>query len=217
LALGDRALWRALGTTAVVAFFATATVVVAALPVAHRLAGLRTGFVSRIVVPALVILTVLPAQMYLGPLHRLVTVLGPTGNPVPLIVTHAAAGLPIAILILRGALLAPAYSPAADALYGFAPAGVVRRRLLNTASPALGAVAVLEFIQVWNDFFIGLLIGGPGASPWSVLLWGDARQFNENSAQLAAGALISAVVPVTLLLLCWRRFVMPGLAGGALR
>lgn len=213
----DAALWHALGTTAWVATLATLIVVLVTVPVAHRLAALRTGFAARIVMPCLVVLTVLPAQMYLGPLHELINDLGLSGTRVPLILTHAAAGLPISILILRGALLAPAYTPAADALYGLAPRGVILTRVFRVVRPALGAVAVLEFIQVWNDFFIGLLISGAGASPWSLLLWGDAHRFDENSAQLAAGALVSAVVPVALLLAFWRRWLVPGLTGGALR
>ncbi|MRH92622.1 hypothetical protein GFY24_35265 [Nocardia sp. SYP-A9097] len=213
----DGALRRALATSAGVALLATLIVLLVAVPVAHRLAAVRAGAGARIVVPCLVILTVLPAQMYLGPLHDVINAWGFAGTRVPLIFTHAAAGLPIAILILRGALLAPAYTPAADALYGLAPPRVVAGRVLRAVRPALGAVAVLEFIQVWNDFFIGLLISGAGASPWSLLLWGDTRQFEQNSAQLAAGALVSAIVPVTLLLLFWRRWLVPGLTGGAVR
>ncbi|WP_330180526.1 hypothetical protein OHB26_29550 [Nocardia sp. NBC_01503] len=215
--LHDRALWNALATTAEVAVLATLIVLLVAVQVAHRLAAVRAGLGARIVVPGLAILTVLPAQMYLGPLHDAINAWGFAGTRVPLIFTHAAAGLPISILILRGALLAPAYTPAADALYGLAPPRVVAGRVLRAVRPALGAVAVLEFVQVWNDFFIGLLISGAGASPWSLLLWGDTRQFEQNSAQLAAGALVSAIVPVTLLLLFWRRWLVPGLTGGAVR
>ncbi|MCU1647272.1 MAG: hypothetical protein JWN03_7547 [Nocardia sp.] len=213
----DAALWRALATTAWVATLATVIVLLVAVPVARRLAVVHSARAALIVVPALVILTVMPAQMYLGPLHEWISSLGLSGTRVPLILTHAAAGLPISLLILRGALLAPAYTPAADALYGLAPPGVILTRVLRVAGPALGAVAVLEFIQVWNDFFIGLSISGAGASPWSLLLWDDARQFDENSAQLAARALVSAVVPVILLLGFWRRWLVPGLTGGALR
>ncbi|WP_280452086.1 hypothetical protein [Nocardia cyriacigeorgica] len=77
--------------------------------------------------------------------------------------------------------------------------------------------AVLEFVQVWNDFFVSLMISGAGVSPWSLLLWGEARHFEENLPQLAAGSLVFAIVPVTLLLATWRRFLVPALTGGVLR
>lgn len=214
----DPALLRSLETTAWVAALATIVVVAAAVPVAYRLAALRPNRpAAGIAVVSLVVLSVLPVQSYLGPVNTFIDSYGLSGTRIPLILLHSAAGLPIAILVLRGALLAAPGTPAADALHGLAGPGTIARRVLTSAGPALGAVAVLEFIQVWNDFVIGLLISGAGATPWSLLLWGEARQFNENSAQLAAGALMSAILPVALLLATWRRWLVPGLTGGALR
>ncbi|WP_147142358.1 hypothetical protein [Nocardia ninae] len=214
----DPALLRSLETTAWVAGLATVVVVAAGVPVAYRLAALRPNRpAANIAVVSLVVLSVLPVQSYLGPVNTFIDTYGLSGTRIPLILLHAAAGLPIAILVLRGALLAAPGTPAADALHGLAGPGTIARRVLTTAGPALGAVAVLEFIQVWNDFVIGLLISGAGATPWSLLLWGEARQFSENSAQLAAGALMSAILPVALLLATWRRWLVPGLTGGVLR
>jgi alpha-glucoside transport system permease protein len=218
LVLGDDGLWRSLQTTAWVAGIATVVVVTAAVPVAYRLAALRpNGTAARLAVVALVVLAVIPAQTYLGPLDGLVDAYELSGTRIPLILVHAAAGLPVAILVLRGAMLAPPGSTASYALHGLASPGTIAQRVLASSGPALGAVAVLEFVQVWNDFFIGLVVSGAGASPWSLLLWGEARQFGENIAQLAAGALVSAVLPVALLLVTWRRWVVPGLTGGVLR
>lgn len=214
----DPALLRSLETTVWVAALATVVVVAAAVPVAYRLAALRPNrSAAGIAVVSLVVLSVLPVQSYLGPVNAFIDSYGLSGTRIPLILLHAAAGLPIAILVLRGALLAAPGSPAADALHGLAGPGTIARRVLTYAGPALGAVAVLEFVQVWNDFVIGLLISGAGATPWSLLLWGEARQFTENSAQLAAGALMSAILPVALLLATWRRWLVPGLTGGVLR
>ncbi|MEU8899803.1 hypothetical protein [Nocardia sp. NPDC048505] len=231
----DTALWRSLTTTAVVAGTATVLVVALALPIAHQLAAwdpnapadtsggpvmrwLRQGqpHARRAVLLAIVVLAVLPVQSYLGPLHQFLEGQGLAGTRVPLIVLHVAAGLPISILILRGALLAHKGSPEADSLRGLASPGRVRERVRRAAGPALVAVAVLEFVQVWNDFVVGLMISGAGTSPWSLLLWGEARQFTENIGQLAANALVSSIPPVVLVLLTWRRWLLPGLIGKAL-
>ncbi|MET7768854.1 hypothetical protein [Nocardia sp. NPDC005366] len=216
--VSDQVLGQAMLTTAWVAALATLLVVTAAVPVAHRLAAVASdGWFARIAVVFLVVLAVLPVQSYLGPLDAVIDDWGLSGTRVPLILVHAAAGLPIAILILRAALLAPPGSAAADALHGLASHSTTARRVLDTAWPALGAVAVLELIQVWNDFCVGLMISGAGGSPWSLLLWGEARQFEENAARLAAGSLVSAVGPVLLMMITWRRWLVPGLTGGVLR
>ncbi|MGA6206768.1 hypothetical protein ACPESR_18670 [Nocardia testacea] len=213
----DRWLLHSVEATFWVALLATVIVVAAAAPLAYRLAVAPAGWATRTLVTALVVLAVLPVQAYLGPLDIFIDDHGLSGTRVPLVLVHAAAGLPIAVLILRGAIAAPPGSPAADALRGLAAPGTISRRLLDSAGPALGAVAVLEFVQVWNDFIVGLLISGAGASPWSLLLWGEARQFGENAAQLAAGSLIAALLPVALVLATWRRWIVPGLTGGVLR
>lgn len=213
----DPALRKSIQATLWVAFLATVVVVAAAAPLAYRLAIAPDGRLARGTVTALAVLAVLPVQAYLGPLDTFIDEHGLSGTRIPLVLVHVAAGLPIAVLILRGAIAAPRGSPAADALRGMAAPGTVARRLVTAAGPALVAVAVLEFVQVWNDFVVGLLISGAGASPWSLLLWGEARQFGENAAQLAAGSLISAVLPVALVLATWRRWIVPGLTGGVLR
>ncbi|MEV0358250.1 hypothetical protein AB0H71_19595 [Nocardia sp. NPDC050697] len=214
--LRDRALLGSLGSTGWVALASTLLVVTAAVPAALRLAAADPAAPrTRVTVSGLVVLAVLPVQTYLGPIVWAVEHGGLAGTRTPLILVHAAAGIPIAVLVLRAALLSA--PDGAAALHGLSTPATAVRRLLETAWPALGAVAVLQSVQVWNDFTIGFLLGGAGGSPWSLLLWGEARQFEENSARLAAGSLLSAVVPVLVLVLTWRRWLVPGLTGGAVR
>ncbi len=187
---------------------------------ARKTVGLAQDWRARVghlVVVFLVVLAVLPAQVYIGPIRSYITDHDLAGTSMPLILMHAAIGLPIAILILRGALLAPPESPPSDTRREPASAVYVMRGVARTAGPAVGAVAVLQLVQVWNDFFIGLQVRGADASPWSLLLWSEARHFHESAAHLAAGALLSAVPPVLVLLATWRRFLIPGLTGGVLR
>lgn len=214
----DAELWRGLMDTGVVAVVATFLTVSAALPPAYYAATLPPDKVpSRVLMTVLVVFAVLPAQIYLGPIRAIINRFDLAGTSIPLILMHAAIGLPIAIMILRGALLAPADGPLSDTRREPASTSIMVRSVLHSAGPALVAVAVLQLVQVWNDFFIGLQVRGADASPWSLLLWSDARQFHESTAHLAAGALLSAVPPVVLLLATWRRFLVPGLTGGALR
>ncbi|MFE3447119.1 hypothetical protein ACFXNW_29145 [Nocardia sp. NPDC059180] len=207
-----------LGVTTLVATVATVLAVSAALPVARWLSTAPSNtWRFRVAITGLVVLAVLPAQMYLGPIDQASDALGLSGTQYPLMLVHGAAGLPVSVLILRGALRAAEENPRSAAMHGLARPGAVARRLWAGAGGAVVAAAVLEFIQVWNDFFVSLMISGAGASPWSLLLWGEARQFEENLPQLAAGSLVFAIVPVALLLATWRRFLVPALTGGVLR
>jgi alpha-glucoside transport system permease protein len=75
-------------------------------------------------------------------------------------------------------------------------------------------VAVLEFALVWNDFIVGFLISGPGATPLSLVLWGEARQFSTSAGAVAAAGVVASVVPVVLMLTFWRTVVRGLTVGG---
>ncbi|MQA86100.1 MAG: ABC transporter permease subunit [Streptosporangiales bacterium] len=212
-------LWRSLFGTAVIAVLATALVLTAAVPAAYLLAwGGLPRWLGRSLVVLFVMLAVLPVQMYAGPLGDVVDTLGLGGSRIPLIFVHAAAGLPFAMLVLRPAFASAPPDLAAAVVLGrtgqrAAFGSVWRRRRYR---PALVAVAVLEFVLVWNDFIVGFLISGPGSSPLTLLLWGEARQFAASAGTVAASAVVASLVPAVVLLTTWKR-VIRGLTGGALR
>lgn len=198
-------LWPAVAGSLLVAGLATALVLAFAVPFAYLLTWVVPRRVSRVAVAVLAILAVAPVQMYAGPLSAVFTDLGLAGGRAPLALVHAAAGLPFATLVLRTAFLAAPTrdgQPALDTMW--------RRGPYRTALVAAG---VLEFVLVWNDFIVGFLIGGSGSSPLTLLPWSEARQFGTSAGTVAAAAVVSAVVPVVLLLATWRRVVI-GLTGG---
>lgn len=204
-AVGGTWLWPAVVGNLLIAGLATALVLAFAVPFAYLLTWVVPRRVTGVATGALAILAVAPVQMYAGPLSAAFTELGLGGARAPLALVHAAAGLPFATLVLRTAFLAaPARDgrPALDYLW--------RRGPYRTALIAAG---VLEFVLVWNDFIVGFLIGGSGSSPLTLLPWSEARQFGTSVGTVTAAAVISAVVPVTLLLATWRR-VVAGLTGG---
>jgi alpha-glucoside transport system permease protein len=195
-----------------VAGLATALVVGVATPAAYLLVwGGLPRWLSAALTMLLVALAVAPVQLYAAPVSDAIGALGLTGSRAPLALIHAAAGLPFATLVLRTAFLAAPVRnpieqrPALDAMW---------RR--GRYRPALIAVVVLEFILVWNDFIVGFLISGPGPTPFTLLLWGEARQFGTSAGTVAAASVAAAVIPVAVLLATWPR-VVAGLTGGVTR
>lgn len=195
---------------------ATLLVLLLALPAAYALAwgGLRRGTALRLAA-VLAVLAVLPVQAYAGPLGRALGDAAALGSPFALAAVHAAVGVPFAVLLLRGA-------------FATVPPGEVTRKRLDGGEwraatavcrarwESLVAVAVLEFVLVWNDLVVGLLLGGPGSRLVTLALLGEARQFATNSATLAAGAVVVTAVPL-LLVLVTGRWLIRGLAAGVAR
>jgi alpha-glucoside transport system permease protein len=212
VALADSWLWPTLVGNLFLAGLATALVVAAAAPAAYLLVwGGLPRWLSSALTVLLVVLAVAPVQMYAGPLGDAISGLGLSGSRTPLALIHAAAGLPFATLVLRTAFEAAKVRaaderPSLDAMW--------RRTRYR---PAVIAVVVLEFVLVWNDFIVGFLIGGgPGQAPFTLLLWGEARQFGTSAGTVAAASVAAAVIPVGVLLISWPR-VVEGLTGGARR
>jgi alpha-glucoside transport system permease protein len=198
----------------VIAGLATAIVVMFAVPTAYLLTWVlpdRQARLTRALTLLLGVLAVAPVQMYAGPVADLFAAAGLSASRFMLAVVHAAAGLPFATLVLRAAFAAAKPSPTDEQQPTFDAVWRAGRY-----RPALVAVVVLEFVLVWNDFIVGFLIGGSGTSPVTLLLWGEARQFATSAGTVAAGAVVSAIVPVILLLATWRR-VAAVLTGETLR
>ncbi|MEU8221555.1 ABC transporter permease subunit [Kribbella sp. NPDC048915] len=208
-------LFRALLSTLIIATAATAVLLVIAVPTAYLVAwgGLPTR-VGRIAMGVFVVLAVTPVQMYAAPLRDAIDAAGLAGSRVALALVHAAAGLPFAVLLLRSAFASAPPALVSEALQGPVRQSAVLATVQRTYRPALIAVAVLEFVLVWNDFIVGFLISGPGTTPLSLVLWGEARQFSTSSGPVAAAAVVASVVPVVLLLSFWRT-VVRGLTTGS--
>ncbi|GAA1681150.1 hypothetical protein GCM10009745_26720 [Kribbella yunnanensis] len=208
-------LLRALLSTALIAAAATAVLLSIAVPTAYLVAwgGLPT-WLGRVVMSVFVVLAVTPVQMYAAPLRDAIEAAGLAGSRVALALVHAAAGLPFAVLLLRSAFAAAPPALVSEALQGSARQSAVLATVQRTYRPALVAVAVLEFSMVWNDFIVGFLISGPGTTPLSLVLWGEARQFAASGGTVAAAAVVASVLPVVLLLSFWST-VVRGLTTGS--
>ncbi len=204
VAASNAGLWQALLSTVLVALLATGLVLAIAVPTAYLLAwGGLPQWLGKAAITVFVVLSVAPLPMYAEPLRQAFDVLNVSGSRMSLALVHAAAGLPFAVLLLRAAFVSAPPSLVSEALLGQLRQSEVINQVRQAYRPVLVAVAVLEFILVWNDFIVGFLIGGPGSTPLSLVMWGEARQFATSTGTVAAAAVVSSIVPVVLLWRFW--------------
>ncbi|RKN37829.1 ABC transporter permease subunit [Micromonospora endolithica] len=213
--LGGDELWRTLVVTLVLTLVVTAGVLVVALLAAYPLAWL-TGPPAQATGLMLMAACVVPVQVIAGPVNEVLGVALSSGTTRGLALVHLALGVPFAVLVLRNAFAdLPAEQVRAARVGGRHWWGTLRL-LARHNRPAVIAVAVLEFVQVWNDLVVGLLFSGPGVVPLGLFLAGQTRGFAANSGELAAGSVIAAVLPVLLVVLA-RRHLVAGLVAGGVR
>ena len=164
---------------------------------------------------AIVALLVVPVQMTLIPIFSLLTDVGLTGSYVGIWLAHTAYGLPFAVYLLRsffGAL--PGDLMESARIDGASHLRIFFNILLPLAVPALASLVIFQFMWVWNDLLVALvLIGGGPNAPMTVAIANLVNSFGTNYEVLTAAAFISMALPLVVFFSLQRYFVRGILAG----
>ena len=91
------------------------------------------------------------------------------------------------------------------------------RIMLPMVKPGIGALFILNFVQVWNDYLWQLVVGQNESS--KTLMVGIAtlmQDLNPNFAYKMAGATVAAV-PMLLIFLVFQRYFTKGISIGAVK
>jgi ABC-type glycerol-3-phosphate transport system permease component len=97
---------------------------------------------------------------------------------------------------------------------GLGYGSVFFRIMLPLAVPAIATVAVLQFIQIWDDLLVGLLfLQTPAHRTITVGLETIPAQHFQNFPMEMAGSLVSAL-PAVLVFLVFQRYLIRGLTMG---
>jgi len=162
-----------------------------------------------------VLLMTIPQQMVAIPIFRIMVGLKLEDTLLSLVILHSAWGLPWIVLFMRNFFSAlPKEVEEAARVDGASDLKVFFKIVLPMALPALGAVAVLQFMWVWNDFFFSLLLcpATPSCMPATVALYHTIGKFEFDPGLLAAGSILVMLVPVSLYVLL-QKFYIRGMIG----
>ena len=181
-----------------------------------------------------VALLVVPLQMTLIPILRLYTDLRVeelpiVGGELPIIgggvfgtgsftgmwLAHTAYGLPFAVFLLRNFFAAlPKDLFESAYLDGASDLRVFFRIVLPLSVPALAALAIFQFLWVWNDLLVALVyLGDPTLFPMTVQIQSLVSSFGTNYQVLTSAAFISMALPLVVFFALQRYFVQGILAG----
>jgi ABC-type glycerol-3-phosphate transport system permease component len=171
-----------------------------------------------IVLFAILAVILVPQAASFIALYKLLVDLGLANTRTGYIVALVAGGLPISIFILRGFFLRqPKELEDAAILDGCSAFDVYWRVMLPLARPGLAAVAVLEFLRVWNEYLLALVSFNseslmPVQRGLTKFVSSDTP---EQQILLAATAM--AVLPVLILYAVAQRSIIRGLMEGAIK
>ena len=160
----------------------------------------------------------LPSAMLFVPLYVIVTALGLGNTQQGLILTYLTFTIPFCTWMLMGYFRGMPVELEEQAMVdGCTKIGAMLRILLPLSAPGLVASAIFSFTLAWNEFLLALVITMDQSTmtvpiKLSMMVVGDQYIWG----QLMAGAVLASI-PVGLLYFIGQRFVVQGLAAGAVK
>ena len=160
----------------------------------------------------------LPSAMLFVPLYVIVTALGLGNTQQGLILTYLTFTIPFCTWMLMGYFRGMPVELEEQAMVdGCTKIGAMVRILLPLSAPGLVASAIFSFTLAWNEFLLALVITMDQSTmtvpiKLSMMVVGDQYIWG----QLMAGAVLASI-PVGILYFIGQRFVVQGLAAGAVK
>ena len=155
-------------------------------------------------------------KIHIGPIN----VDGLNGQFLALWLAHTGYGLPFAVYLLRnfmGSLPREVFESAA--IDGASPVTAFFRLALPMTVPAIAALAIFQFLFVWNDLLVALIyigLANPDNLPLTVQIANLVNSLGGGWQFLGAAAFISMALPLVVFFSLQRYFVR-GIVGGSVK
>lgn len=159
-----------------------------------------------------------PTVVAILPIFIQIRELGLINNLWGVILPMVAFGLPGSVIILRSFFIAiPNELEDASYIDGCSTFGFFRFILLPISRPALAAVATLNVVTAWNEYFLPLLIlNDPNKWPLPLGIMQFQGQYGTDWARVMAYVTI-LMVPALIFYFFTEKYIVTGLTGGELK
>jgi alpha-glucoside transport system permease protein len=156
--------------------------------------------------------------MLLIPLLRLFNQWGIVGQYPSLWIAHTAFGLPLTIYIMRNFMSGIPYDLLEAArIDGANEWGIFTRVILPLTTPAIAAVAIFQFMWVWNDLLVALVFtAGSDNAPMPVVVRTLVGAYDQGWQLMTAAAFISMALPL-IIFFSLQRYFVAGLTAGSVK
>lgn len=160
----------------------------------------------------------LPLQLIMVPLFVLMARLHLTNSLPGLIITYIGVSIPFTILLLTGFFRTlPSELEDAGAIDGCSEGAIFWRVMLPLAGPGLFTAAIFNFISMWNEYLLAMLLVTKDqyrTMPLGVMSIRYSMQYTADWSGLFA-AVVIVIVPTFLLYVLLSERVMAGLTLGS--
>jgi len=167
-----------------------------------------------------VLLMSLPQQSIAVPLYQMMSKFHLVDTFLGLILVHSAWGLPWIILFMRNFFSAlPVEIEEAARVDGASYFKIFYKIVLPMSLPALASVVVLQFMWVWNDLFMALILiySDPMKLATQRLIYiGKTGYYHLDWSVLSAASVIVMIVPILIFVLL-QKYYIKGMVGWTIK
>lgn len=160
----------------------------------------------------------LPARLAVIPIFLLLRTLNLTNSLIGLIIVYSSVNIPFSAFILKNFIdSVPNELCEAAKIDGASVATIYRRVILPLIKPALSIVAIVTFVNVWNDFFFPLILINDKSK--ATITLAVSIFFGEYSTQwqLLFSGLTLSIAPTVILFLIFSQYFIAGMTQGAIK
>lgn len=158
----------------------------------------------------------IPKEIMMVPLFRIIQDFGMVNTYNGMIWPNVAGAF--GVFLLKGFFdTTPGALREAARIDGASEWSIFTRIMLPIIKPGIGALFILNFVQVWNDYLWQLVVGQEKGM--KTLMVGTAtlmQDLNPNFAYKMAGATVAAI-PMLVIFLLFQRFFTSGMTAGAVK
>lgn len=159
-----------------------------------------------------------PFQVYMVSLIVVVNRIGLTGNILGLILVYIALGMPVPVfLCLNYVKTLPKDMEEAATIDGCSRSGIFFYIIFPVMKPIAATVAVLNGLWVWGEFLVAFLVYG-NHKPMTLPL---SQQYfygtYSNQWNLILAGFVICAVPVVIFYLVMQKYIIKGVAAGAVK
>lgn len=217
--IADEQFRRAIFNSIGISLIATLASVILATLAAYAIARLEFKGKKFVLTTALVI-AMFPVVALVGPLFDMWRTLGIYDTWLGLIIPYMSFTLPLAIWTLSAFFREiPWEMEQAAQVDGATAWQAFRKVVVPLAAPGVFTAAILTFFFAWNDFVFGISLTSTEAArpiPAALSFFVGSDPFNRPASLLAAGAVVSTI-PIIIIVLLFQRKIVAGLTSGAVK
>jgi multiple sugar transport system permease protein len=217
--LNDEQFRRAIFNSIGICLIATALSVILATLAAYAIARLEFKG-KRFVLTTALAIAMFPVVSLVSPLFDMWRTLGIYDTWIGLIIPYMSFTLPLAIWTLSAFFREiPWEMEQAAQVDGATSWQAFRKVIVPLAAPGVFTAAILTFFFAWNDFVFGISLTSTESArpiPAALSFFVGADPFNRPASLLAAGAVVSTI-PIILIVLVFQRKIVAGLTSGAVK